>query len=221
MSKSLTKICPIEKNLLTCLQTDRFLMMSKAEITRQRIIKEAADIFNQHGYAGSSISDVMKATGLKKGGIYNHFASKDELAFAAFDYAQEQLQRLYSQALKGKRHAVDRLKAIVSTFCAVIENPPIKGGCPILNTAIESDDTHPALRLRAQKAMNELKAMIIKVILLGIKKGEINASVDAENAAIILISLLEGALMMSKLYDDRSHLYIAKEHLFHYIETMT
>ena len=74
--------------------------MSKAEITRQKIIKEAANIFNQNGYAGSSISDVMKATGLKKGGIYNHFASKDELAIAAFDYARGLLQQRYSQALR-------------------------------------------------------------------------------------------------------------------------
>ena len=195
--------------------------MSKAKITRQRIIQEAADIFNQYGYAGSSISDVMKATGLKKGGIYNHFSSKEELAFAAFDYAQGLLQQRYSQALKSKRHANQRLKTIVETFCDVIKNPPLKGGCPLLNTAVESDDTHPGLRVRAQKAMDGWKSMLIKVIQLGIKKSEINDYVDAQASAIIFISILEGALMMSKLYDDRTHLDVAKKHLFDYIDSIT
>ena len=61
--------------------------MSKAQQTKARIVRQAAELFNQKGYAGSSIADVMQATGLKKGGIYNHFKSKDELALAAFDYA--------------------------------------------------------------------------------------------------------------------------------------
>ena len=143
--------------------------MSKAEITRQNIIKEAANIFNQNGYAGSSISDVMKATGLKKGGIYNHFASKEELALVAFDYARGLLQQIYSQALRGKKNTRQRLCTIVETFCSVIKDPPIKGGCPLLNTAIESDDTHPALKLKAQEAMNDWKKMIIKIVTIGIK----------------------------------------------------
>ena len=58
--------------------------MTKGEQTRQRIVKEAAPIFNRRGYEGSSLSDLMKATGLKKGGIYRHFSSKEEPVFLFF-----------------------------------------------------------------------------------------------------------------------------------------
>jgi AcrR family transcriptional regulator len=51
--------------------------MSKAKETKEKIIKQAAELFNQQGYLGSSVSDIMRATGLKKGGIYNYFQSKD------------------------------------------------------------------------------------------------------------------------------------------------
>ena len=54
--------------------------MSKGQLTRQRIIAQAAPLFNQRGYEGCSINDVMAATGLEKGGIYRHFESKEELA---------------------------------------------------------------------------------------------------------------------------------------------
>ena len=84
----------------------------------------------------------------------------------------------------------------------------------------ESDDTHPVLKLKAQEAMDNWKQMIIKIVRIGIKKQEINQSVSAENVAIVMISLLEGGLMMSKLYDDLTHLDRVQEHLFNYIESI-
>ena len=63
--------------------------MAKGEQTHQMIVARAAQVFNRQGYFGSSLDDLMHATGLKKGGIYNHFHSKDELALEAFDYAVE------------------------------------------------------------------------------------------------------------------------------------
>jgi len=61
--------------------------MSKGQRTRERIVAEAASLFNQRGFDGSSMSELMEATGLEKGGIYRHFSSKEELAAEAFDYA--------------------------------------------------------------------------------------------------------------------------------------
>ena len=52
--------------------------MRKGEHTRQDIIRKAAPIFNQKGYDGAALSDLMRATGLEKGGIYRHFESKEE-----------------------------------------------------------------------------------------------------------------------------------------------
>jgi TetR/AcrR family transcriptional regulator, transcriptional repressor for nem operon len=195
-------------------------LMSKAQVTRNFIVQQAADVFNQQGYKGASMSDIMEATHLKKGGIYNHFQSKDELALAAFDYAVDQIRQRYSAALCGKRHALERLQAIVETFCTTAESPPIKGGCPMLNTAIESDDTHPALRDRTQQAMTRWQTMICKVIRGGIRRQEINTDVDPETVATILTSSLEGALMMSQLYGDRIHLERTKFHLLGYIHTL-
>jgi AcrR family transcriptional regulator len=75
--------------------------MSKAQETKMRIIEQAAALFNQQGYAGSSMSDLMRVTGLQKGGIYNHFRSKDELALEAFDFAVNRVQEEFMGALKG------------------------------------------------------------------------------------------------------------------------
>jgi TetR/AcrR family transcriptional repressor of nem operon len=54
--------------------------MSKGKQTRRKIVEAAAPIFNKRGYEGSSLNDLMEATGLKKGGMHRHFSSKEELA---------------------------------------------------------------------------------------------------------------------------------------------
>ncbi len=194
--------------------------MAKAQETRSRIIRQAAELFNQQGYAGASIADVMQVTGLKKGGIYNHFKSKDELALEAFDYAFSIVRQHFAGGLQGKRHAIDRLKALVNTYEDFWVAAPIAGGCPILNTAVESDDAHPALRDRAQQAMNSWQELIQRIVTKGIERGEITATVEPELVATILISTIEGAIMMSKLYGNPIYIQRALFHLNAYIETL-
>ncbi|UKP00284.1 TetR/AcrR family transcriptional regulator [Nostoc sp. UHCC 0870] len=193
--------------------------MSKGEETKARIIQQAAELFNQQGYAGSSISDIMRVTGLQKGGIYNHFQSKDELALQAFDYAIACVSKHYRLALRNERHAIARLKAIVNVFSSFVENPPIPGGCPLLNTAVESDDAHPALRERTQQAMTAWLNLIRHIIETGIAKGEIQPGVNADEIASIMTAILEGSIMMSKLYGDNIYMQRAVNHLNQYIET--
>lgn len=195
-------------------------MMSKGEATRAMIIEKSAALFNQQGYAGASMSDIMRVTGLKKGGIYNHFHSKDDLALEAFDYAISQIQRRYRLAWTSKRHAVDRILAIVDEFQIYVnhpEHPIMKGGCPLLNTAIESDDAHPALKQRAIQAMNSWRQLFHHLIKKGIEKGEIKANVDGDKIASIIISTLEGSVMMSKLYGDSIHVERAIHHLHEFL----
>jgi TetR/AcrR family transcriptional regulator, transcriptional repressor for nem operon len=193
--------------------------MSKAKETREKILREAAALFNQYGYSGSSMSDIMRVTGLQKGGIYNHFQSKDELALQAFDFAAECMRKQHLGVLKEHKNAVDRLKAMISELSNLAENPPIPGGCPLLNTAVESDDAHPALRQRAQIAMDGWRSLIRAIINKGIAKGEVRENVEADAIATIVISTLEGAIMMSKLYGDPIHIKRAIAHLHAYLDS--
>jgi TetR/AcrR family transcriptional regulator, transcriptional repressor for nem operon len=192
--------------------------MSKAQQTKARIVQQAAVVFNQKGYAGSSIADIMQATGLKKGGIYNHFQSKDELAVAAFDYAVSLMSQEVWSAVKTKRNAIARLQALVSSYLVYIETPPIVGGCPILNTAIEADDTDSPLRDRAIAAINSWRNLIVRIINQGVKKGEIPATIEPDTVATIIICNIEGAIMMSQLEKNPVHLERAIAHLQNYIQ---
>ncbi|HET7461313.1 MAG TPA: TetR/AcrR family transcriptional regulator [Longimicrobium sp.] len=193
-------------------------MVRSGEETRENIIRKAAALFNQHGFAGSSMSDIMAATGLQKGGIYRHFESKEQLAVEALDYAVELMGRRFAEALEGKTHAIDRLNAIVDVFAAIPHDPPVPGGCPVMNAGIENDDGNPVLRQHARAAMDGLRALVVRVTERGRERGEVRPGVDAQELASVLIGTLEGAVMMSKLYDDPVHVSRATEHMRRYLE---
>jgi TetR/AcrR family transcriptional repressor of nem operon len=192
--------------------------MRKGEKTREYIIQQAAEIFNQKGYFGSSLSDIMRETGLRKGGIYNHFESKDELVVASFEYAIELMSRRYAQAIQGKHSSIDQLVAVISVYENIIEDPPLKGGCPLLNTAIESDDTHPVLREKARQAMDKWMKFIRIIITKGIKGREIRPTIDVESVATFITSSIEGGVMVSKLYQDSTYMRGIIKHLLEFIE---
>src|SRR5580704_7902151 len=89
---------------------------TKGELTRQKIVEQAAQIFNRRGYDGGSMSELMEATGLKKGGIYRHFSSKEELALEAFDYSWKAAWDARMDHLDGKLTGVARLKQSIANF---------------------------------------------------------------------------------------------------------
>src|SRR5689334_24088599 len=193
--------------------------ITKGEQTREMIIRQAAVVFNQRGFFGTSISDIMAETGLEKGGIYNHFkAGKEELALAAFDYAVAHLNHKLEVALRGKSNAVDRLLAFAAVLESSFDDADLPGGCPILNTAIESDDAHPVLRARSGAAMDDLVTSLCQIIDKGITHGEIRSEVHSQEVALVFISTMEGALMLSRLYNERQPITFALRHIEQVIE---
>jgi TetR/AcrR family transcriptional regulator, transcriptional repressor for nem operon len=191
--------------------------VSKADRTKQTIIEKAAVIFNQNGYAGASISRIMQMTGLGKSGIYHHFKSKDEIAVAAFDYTLGLILEAAMAKVSSQNTAIDRLHAFADSFQGFTTQPIGVGGCPILNTAVESDDTHPLLRIHVQEAVTSIRALISSIVELGIRQGEIVKITDHEQVSTILLASIEGAIMMSKLYGDDVYLDRAISHLHDYI----
>jgi len=176
--------------------------MNKGEMTRQRIIEEAAPIFNQRGYAGCSIQDVMEATGLEKGGLYRHFESKEELAAEAFRFALSRAFEVRRQGVDKIENRMERLRYVVKRFVEVTS--PMSGGCPLMNAAIDSDDGNPVLRELAKEGIAGWKGRLCEMVKEGIERGEIRKGTDSRRIANTMIAALEGGLMISRLEGNRT-----------------
>jgi TetR/AcrR family transcriptional regulator, transcriptional repressor for nem operon len=189
----------------------------KGEQTRREIVERAAPLFNQKGYEGTSMSDLMEVTGLQKGGIYRHFSGKEELAGEVFDFSWERAMRGRQEGVEDVENRADRLKKMILNF---VERRTglIPGGCPLMNTAVEADDGNAVLRERAKKALRSWMSRLSKTAVEGIERKEIDANVDPEKLAQWIIGSLEGALLLSRLQKDEEPLRNAKVYLDEYLE---
>ena len=190
--------------------------MRKGEQTRQDIIRKAAPIFNQKGYDGAALSDLMRATGLEKGGIYRHFASKEELAAEAFDYTWEAAWNARLLHVDEKANGIEKLKQLIANF--VEHRSPVAGGCPVLNTAIDADDGNPVLRARVAKALRSWVSRLQVIIEQAQERGETLRGVDSKAVATLIVASLEGALMMSRIQRNDEALRRVQSHLNGYLD---
>jgi TetR/AcrR family transcriptional regulator, transcriptional repressor for nem operon len=192
-------------------------MRRKGELTRERIVAASASLLNREGYLRTPVSEIMRATGMQKGGIYNHFASREELGLEAFNYAFGRMRDRLLAAIAEKTTARQKLLSLIDVFRDSPARPELEGGCPVMNLAIESDDANPKLRHAARQAMAALQGLFERIIKEGVTRREF-AKRDARAMAIYMVAALEGALMLSNLYKDAEYLDVVATHLAAEIE---
>ncbi len=178
------------------------MMLSKSERTKQFIIERSAPLFNTKGYAATSMSDILRATGLAKGGIYGNFRNKDEIALEAFNYSFNKLREALRFRIREESTAFAKLNAILDFYYNYSESPVIEGGCVLLNTATDADDSIPFLKERAKQGLKDMLASLKHIIERGIEAGEFSRKLNAQNEAELIFAAIEGGIMMSKLNDS-------------------
>lgn len=178
----------------------------RSERTRQLIIETAAPIFNKKGYAGTSMADLTAATGLTKGSIYGNFKDKNDVAVQVFQHNINLIFDFFSKELKAAGSTLEKLLAYPRGFRKIYPMILSYGGCPILNTGVEADDTHAVLRKMAVDVLAKWKKSIVVLIERGIEEETIDPSTDAHSAAEILISLMEGGSVLAKVTGEMSYM---------------
>ena len=187
--------------------------MRNAEQTKEKILSKSGILFNTQGYKATSLSKITAATGLTKGAIYRHFNCKDQLENEALAYLSGIMFEKLGGLIKSKQSAGEKLRALFGFFETYTSKPLIKGGCPLLNAAIEADDTNPLLRNEALKILGILRTSVESILNKGIKYKQIKSGTDTSYYASVFIASLEGAIMMSKLKKDNIDMKYIIKHL--------
>src|SRR5258706_691250 len=187
--------------------------MRNADETINIILHQAGSLFNSHGYKATSIGHITSASGYTKGAVYRHFKSKGKLEEQALGYLTSVMFENLTKRIEAKNNAGDKVHEILSYFESYISKPPIKGGCPLLNVAVEADDGNPLLRKKAHSILETLKNSISHILSKGIEYGQIKKTVEKNYFATVMIASLEGGIMMSKLSRNDKDIRIAIKHL--------
>ncbi|HEY0770390.1 MAG TPA: TetR/AcrR family transcriptional regulator, partial [Sphingobacteriaceae bacterium] len=169
------------------------------DVTKEKILLKSGVLFNTQGYKATSISDITDATGLTKGAIYRHFKNKEDLERETLYHLSSIMFLKLREKIKGAKTAGEKLRAIFRFFDSYVTKPELKGGCPLLNAAIEADDAHPVLRKEAVKVLEILRESVATILRNGIRFQQLKKNTDVDGFAAVVIASLEGAIMMSKL----------------------
>ena len=173
--------------------------MTKGERTRQQIIEKTAPLFNKKGFDGTSLSDLTETTGLTKGAIYGNFADKDESAWEAFKYSNKKVKQVAQAKVEQADTFRKQLFALFDFYAEYVFDPPIPGGCPMLNMAIEADDHRTSMRKVVTKELMDTISFIASLIEKGIKAGEFKKDTKSNEIAYTLFCSIEGALMFARV----------------------
>lgn len=181
-------------------------MLTKAERTKQFIVEKAAAVFNEKGYAGTSMSDLTMATGLTKGSIYGNFENKDDIALAAFDHNFQLVTSYIKQQMESQTSVIDKLLVYPKTYRQFWQLPFLQAGCPVANTSVEADDTHPALKTKAAFALQFWRNAVEYRLQTGIETGKIKADTNVTEFVAVLTSVIQGSVLQAKVSGNLMYL---------------
>ncbi|WP_243636316.1 TetR/AcrR family transcriptional regulator [Flavobacterium aquariorum] len=207
-------ICTV---ILLGIKSEETIIMAKGEETRQFIIEKAAPIFNTKGIAATAMSDIMEATKLSKGSMYVHFENKEVLACAAVDYNMKVLGDKLMARLAKSKTAKEELFTYIDFFSNAV-NPPLTGGCPLLNFGTEADDTNPVIKEKVNKGINLNQKLLEASISKGIANSEFRADWNAIEFATVIVAMMEGGHLISRMSGNNDKMKIITSTLKSMIE---
>ena len=185
--------------------------------TKQEIIRKSAPLFNVYGYAGTKMQMLVDATGYQMGGIYRHFDTKMDLAKAAFQYNYETLVKP-NLKLNSQLTPKEQLISIFEKYKKGALSSGNSGGCPLLNSATEVDDTDEDFREITKASVEEVVSIMEQILEEGKTSGFFYPAIDSRKEAQYLFATVEGAIMMKGLAKDSDSFLAIFERTFVYIE---
>jgi AcrR family transcriptional regulator len=172
-------------------------MITKAERTKRFILETAAPLYNQKGISGVSIDDVLAATKLTKGCLYGHFENKDDLSVQVVEFMLDDVVQKMMLKIGAGKTATARVFAFLDFYKDPF-NTHISGGCPIFNTAVETDDNYPAIKDKIGAVIRRGQDTFTSILKQGIQEGEFSPKLDPVVYAFKATAAVEGGLVMCR-----------------------
>lgn len=188
-------------------------MITKSDLTKQHIIEVSAPIFNQNGYAATSLSDITNATGLTKGAIYGNFKNKEDLAYACFKYMVKYLMKPLSDHLKLSESPIQKLFLITDFYRNYYPFSKKLGGCPVLNIGVDANNSNSELLEKVREVIQRIQDNLCTIIENGIEANEISSEINAMTYAKRIDTIIQGAIFMTYTMNDEFYMKDAMNYL--------
>ncbi len=162
---------------------------------KEKIIQEALKLFSLKGFLSTSVQDIMHETHLSKGGLYNHFKSKDEIFLAVLGEARKIWRQRTLAGLDQIEKPVAKVKKLLENYRDryLKDKETFPGGCIFVTLSVELDDQNPSFSRAINEGFVGLKAMIKRLLDQGRQSKELRDDVDTAAVTEMIFSGMLGA----------------------------
>jgi len=183
-------------------------MINILSTSKEKILESARDLFHLNGYKNTSIEDILKSSGVTKSNFYYHFKSKEELGLLILEIRIREYEVKFLTDTLGNTSISPekRLKNYYKKVTSFHKDLNCRGGCPFGNLALEMSDINENFRLRLSAFFNHWQKIIEGCIKEGIKKKEFRDDLSSKSISQLILSHLEGTIMMVKTHRSISPL---------------
>jgi TetR/AcrR family transcriptional repressor of lmrAB and yxaGH operons len=172
-------------------------------------VAATAELLRRQGYAASGVNEIVARSGAPRGSLYFHFpGGKEELAVAAIEASGEQLERAIGHVLSASGDLAAALGALVDALAAGLESSDYADGCPVATVTLEAASTSEPIRAAADRAFTSwIAALAERLRAAGLDDAA------AERRALLVLSSIEGALLLARARGDLGPLRAVREEL--------
>ncbi|MBI3016270.1 MAG: TetR/AcrR family transcriptional regulator [Candidatus Tectomicrobia bacterium] len=174
------------------------MRQSKGVLTKEKILLEATRLVQRKGFEGTSICDLMEATGLKKGSLYFHFSDKNELTYAVLEKARTEFLEFLDSSLTG-RTAGESLDNFFKKVLGKHRSTKFVGGCIFGNSALEMSDKDKQVAVFIDRVFGEWIERVRVAVRSAQSSGQIRCDLSAEAMARHIVMTIEGGIMLARL----------------------
>ena len=173
--------------------------LDKGKLTRERIVKVAAELFRKNGFHNTSLTQILEEAKLTKGGFYFHFKSKDELGDAVIDYMRDFWVHEVLDKIASEQGAVEKIERMFDIMITTHESNFFHGVALLGALTAEMMEVEEHFSARLREIYADWKASIVDILEQGKREGVFKDWVDPDPLALLIISTLLGTTMMAHL----------------------
>lgn len=177
---------------------------------RERIVKAAYGLMYEHGFKDVSMDDVAAAAGLKKANLFHYYPTKEALGLAVFDHASAQMRARVEAQLSKEEDPIRLVEGMFSQGARGMEESCCRGGCFVGNLASELSDHYEKMRLRVSAHIKEWTGQLAAALERARARGQLRKEMKCRESAEAILSLFEGATLLSKANKETKPMENAK-----------
>jgi AcrR family transcriptional regulator len=197
--------------------------MEDSATLKEKIIHESLKLFSLKGFSNTSTQDIMREVKASKGGLYNHFKSKDDIFLAVLSEARKIWRQRNLDGLDQIEKPVAKVRKLLENYRDryLTDRNTFPGGCIFVTLSVELDDQKSLFSKELNEGFIRLKAMIKRLLDQGKKSGELRKNVNTESVTEMIFSGMIGASVMYSTEKSKTGLHQCINALIEYLESLS